>query len=175
MLSFLGMLYEIQDRNELQFAFKGRTTAGAGTALRSHSLRLTDVLGGSPNWPRFARLHPTTPRTSHPQVCEGRGDNTNYSVLITFLTARLSGCFLIWVLTRDETSKICKICRTNDMTEMWGHTGLDAMEKEEWLQCDSSSGYNLCKTAELTPFQDASAPLGLPTSGPVPSCPKRSR
>lgn len=27
MLSFLGMLYEIQERNKLQFAFKGGTAA----------------------------------------------------------------------------------------------------------------------------------------------------
>lgn len=64
MLSFLGMLYEIQERNQLQFAFKGRNNSWS---WHCHEEPLINNAhrqwgGASPNWPRFIGLHPSTPR-----------------------------------------------------------------------------------------------------------------
>lgn len=73
MLSFLGMLYEIQERNELQFAFQGRTTAGASTTPRSRSSRLTDMLGGVPPTGPGSQGSRHKPQGLPPQVWKGEG------------------------------------------------------------------------------------------------------
>lgn len=66
MLSFLGKLHGIQERNEVQFAFKGRNNSWSWSwswlCPEEPLLKAHGGDGGSTTSPRFTGLHPSSPR-----------------------------------------------------------------------------------------------------------------